>query len=51
MSNKKTSYPKQDIRVLLLEVEAANDRAYQLYCKMGFDDTKRRLLRQVIAED
>lgn len=39
------------IRVLLLEVEAANDRAYHLYCKMGFDDTKRRLLRQVIAEE
>jgi ribosomal protein S18 acetylase RimI-like enzyme len=37
------------IRALLLEVEAHNDRAYSLYRKMGFDDTKRRLLRQVIA--
>ncbi len=39
------------IRALLLEVEAQNDRAYSLYRKMGFEDTKRRLLRQVIAED
>lgn len=39
------------IRVLLLEVEEPNDRAYNLYLKMGFEDTKRRLLRQVIAED
>lgn len=39
------------IRVLLLEVEAPNERAYNLYCKMGFIDTRRRLLRQVIAED
>ncbi|WP_442865419.1 GNAT family N-acetyltransferase [Acidocella sp. MX-AZ03] len=39
------------IRVLLLEVEAHNERAYSLYRKMGFADTKRRLLRQVIAED
>ena len=38
------------IRALLLEVEAPNERAYNLYCKMGFTDTKRRLLRQVIAE-
>jgi ribosomal protein S18 acetylase RimI-like enzyme len=36
------------IRVLLLEVEAQNDRAYSLYRKMGFDDTQRRLLRQVL---
>ncbi len=39
------------IRALLLEVEAPNERAYNLYLKMGFEDTKRRLLRQVIAED
>lgn len=39
------------IRVLLLEVEAPNERAYSLYRKMGFDDTRRRLLRQVIAQD
>lgn len=39
------------IRVLLLEVEAHNARAYNLYGAMGFTDTKRRLLRQVIAED
>lgn len=37
------------IRALLLEVEAHNDRAYALYRKMGFDDTQRRLLRQVLA--
>jgi ribosomal protein S18 acetylase RimI-like enzyme len=39
------------IRALLLEVEAHNERAYALYRKMGFLDTQRRLLRQVIAED
>jgi len=39
------------IRVLLLEVEAENDRAYALYTAMGFTDTKRRLLRLVLAED
>ncbi|HYP64099.1 MAG TPA: GNAT family N-acetyltransferase [Acidocella sp.] len=39
------------IRALLLEVESHNDRAYSLYRKMGFNDTKRRLLRQVIALD
>ena len=39
------------IRVLLLEVEAQNARAYHLYRKMGFADTKRRLLRRVLAED
>jgi ribosomal protein S18 acetylase RimI-like enzyme len=39
------------IRALLLEVESHNDRAYSLYRKMGFADTQRRLLRQVIAED
>jgi ribosomal protein S18 acetylase RimI-like enzyme len=38
------------IRVLLLEVEAENDRAYRLYTSMGFKDTKRRLLRLVLAE-
>ncbi len=38
------------IRVLLLEVEAPNQRAYNLYRQMGFDDTQRRLLRMVIAE-
>lgn len=37
------------IRALLLEVEAHNDRAYALYRKMGFADTQRRLLRQVLA--
>jgi ribosomal protein S18 acetylase RimI-like enzyme len=37
------------IRALLLEVEANNHRAYALYEKMGFVDTKRRLLRQVIG--
>lgn len=36
------------IRALLLEVEAHNERAYALYRKMGFDDTQRRLLRQVL---
>jgi ribosomal protein S18 acetylase RimI-like enzyme len=39
------------IRVLLLEVEAHNDRAYNLYASMGFTDTKRRLMRLVLAED
>jgi ribosomal protein S18 acetylase RimI-like enzyme len=42
---------KCGIRVLLLEVEAENDRAYSLYRSMGFTDTKRRLLRLVLAED
>jgi len=42
---------KCGIRVLLLEVEAENDRAYNLYRSMGFTDTKRRLLRLVLAED
>lgn len=37
------------IRALLLEVEAHNERAYALYRKMGFDDTQRRLLRQILA--
>lgn len=36
------------IRTLLLEVEAHNERAYGLYRKMGFADTQRRLLRQVL---
>jgi ribosomal protein S18 acetylase RimI-like enzyme len=39
------------IRVLLLEVEANNDRAYHLYESMGFTDTRRRLMRLVLAED
>jgi ribosomal protein S18 acetylase RimI-like enzyme len=39
------------VRVLLLEVEAANERAYRLYTSMGFTDTKRRLMRLVLAED
>jgi len=39
------------IRVLLLEVEANNNRAYHLYTSIGFTDTKRRLLRLVLAED
>jgi ribosomal protein S18 acetylase RimI-like enzyme len=42
---------KCGIRVLLLEVEAHNDRAYHLYTSMGFTDTKRRLMRLVLAED
>jgi ribosomal protein S18 acetylase RimI-like enzyme len=42
---------KCGIRVLLLEVEADNNRAYHLYTSMGFTDTKRRLLRLVLAED
>jgi len=42
---------KCGIRVLLLEVEANNDRAYHLYESMGFTDTKRRLMRLVLAED
>jgi ribosomal protein S18 acetylase RimI-like enzyme len=42
---------KCGIRVLLLEVEAHNDRAYHLYASMGFTDTKRRLMRLVLAED
>jgi ribosomal protein S18 acetylase RimI-like enzyme len=41
---------KCGIRVLLLEVEAENDRAYYLYTSMGFSDTKRRLLRLVLEE-
>ncbi|MDE8346306.1 MAG: GNAT family N-acetyltransferase, partial [Acidocella sp.] len=41
---------KCGIRVLLLEVEADNDRAYGLYRSMGFTDTKRRLLRLVLTE-
>ena len=36
------------IRALLLEVEADNSRAYELYRKMGFTDTRRRLLRQMM---
>jgi ribosomal protein S18 acetylase RimI-like enzyme len=39
------------IRVLLLEVEAHNHRAYHLYTSLGFTDTKRRLLRLVLAPD
>jgi ribosomal protein S18 acetylase RimI-like enzyme len=39
------------IRVLLLEVEAHNGRAYNLYTAMGFADTKRRLMRLVLAEE
>jgi ribosomal protein S18 acetylase RimI-like enzyme len=39
------------IRALLLEVEAHNGRAYELYRKMGFADTQRRLLRQVLVEE
>ncbi len=42
---------KCGIRVLLLEVEAENDRAYRLYQSVGFTDTKRRLMRLVLAED
>ncbi|HQT66884.1 MAG: hypothetical protein B7Z78_12300 [Rhodospirillales bacterium 20-60-12] len=36
------------IGVLLLEVEAHNNRAYRLYEQAGFTDTKRRLLRMVL---
>ena len=39
------------VRVLLLEVEAHNARAYQLYTSMGFTDTKRRLLRLALAAE
>jgi ribosomal protein S18 acetylase RimI-like enzyme len=39
------------IRVLLLEVEAHNNRAYNLYTAMGFADTKRRLMRQVLTKE
>ncbi len=39
------------IRALLLEVEAHNSRAYHLYRGMGFADTKRRLLRMVLAPE
>jgi ribosomal protein S18 acetylase RimI-like enzyme len=39
-----------NIRVLLLEVEADNHRAYQLYTTTGFTDTKRRLLRLVLED-
>jgi len=42
---------KCGIRVLLLEVEADNHRAYHLYESMGFHDTKRRLMRLVLTED
>ncbi len=35
-------------RVLLLEVEPANDRAYRLYETVGFHDTKRRLMRRFL---
>ncbi|GLR68150.1 N-acetyltransferase [Acidocella aquatica] len=38
------------IRALLLEVEAHNTRAYNLYLNMGFADTKRRLLRMPLAD-
>jgi ribosomal protein S18 acetylase RimI-like enzyme len=42
---------KCGIRVLLLEVEAHNARAYNLYLDAGFTDTKRRLLRLVLAQE
>jgi ribosomal protein S18 acetylase RimI-like enzyme len=42
---------KCGVRVLLLEVEANNDRAYHLYQSIGFTDTHRRLLRLVLTED
>jgi ribosomal protein S18 acetylase RimI-like enzyme len=42
---------KCGIRVLLLEVEAHNGRAYNLYTRMGFTDTKRCLLRLVLTEE
>jgi ribosomal protein S18 acetylase RimI-like enzyme len=41
---------KCGIRVVLLEVEAHNDRAYNLYTSMGFTDTKRRLLRLFLTD-
>ncbi len=40
---------KCGVRVLLLEVEAGNDRAYRLYTSAGFTDTERRLLRLSLA--
>jgi len=46
-----TSARSHGIRVLLLEVEARNDRAYHLYTAIGFTDTKRRLLRLDLAGD
>jgi ribosomal protein S18 acetylase RimI-like enzyme len=42
---------KCGIRVVLLEVEAHNDRAYKLYTSMGFTDTKRRLLRLFLTKE
>lgn len=36
------------IRVLLLEVEPHNHRAYRLYESAGFHDTKRRLMRRYL---
>ena len=35
-------------RVLLLEVEPDNQRAYRLYETAGFHDTKRRLMRRTL---
>jgi len=42
---------RHGIRVLLLEVEAENHRAYHLYTSIGVTDTKRRLLRLVLAPE
>jgi ribosomal protein S18 acetylase RimI-like enzyme len=36
------------VRVMMLEVEKHNDRAYRLYAAMGFVDTQRRLMRRYL---
>ncbi|MCW8307263.1 GNAT family N-acetyltransferase [Acidiphilium sp. PA] len=36
------------VRVMMLEVEKHNDRAYQLYASVGFVDTERRLMRRYL---
>lgn len=36
------------VRVILLEVEKHNRRAYKLYASHGFEDTERRLMRRYL---
>lgn len=36
------------VRVMMLEVEKHNDRAYRLYAGLGFLDTERRLMRRYL---
>ena len=36
------------VRVMLLEVEKHNERAYRLYASLGFRDTERRLMRRYL---